>query len=108
APDKYLRLGVDGAEELVAGFPTTREELFKYRGIILGSMEANAFTADQLRMLGEYVDVRGGGLLMLGGPRAFSEGGWAGTPVADALPVVLERPARSLDTFPVARLRVRP
>ena len=29
---------------------------------------------------------------MLGGPRSFAEGGYAGTPVADALPVVLERP----------------
>ena len=32
SPDKYLRLGVDGPEELQNGFPTTREELFAYRG----------------------------------------------------------------------------
>jgi hypothetical protein len=35
------------------------------------------------------VDVRGGGLLLLGGPRAFAEGGYAGTPLADAMPVTL-------------------
>jgi uncharacterized membrane protein len=108
ADNKYLRLGVDSADQLVAGFPKTREELFAYRGIILGSVEAGAFTGDQLRMLGEFVERRGGGLLMLGGPRAFAEGGYAGTPVADALPVVIERPTRNLDTFPVARLKVRP
>jgi len=108
-PDKYLRIGVDNGDELVAGFPTTREELFKYRGVILGSMEASAFTPDQLRMLGDYVDVRGGGLLMLGGPKSFSEGGWAGTPVADALPVVLDQGAGVRGAqYPPAELVVRP
>ena len=59
-------------------------------------------------MIGEFVERRGGGLLMLGGARSFSEGGYAGTPVADALPVVVERVARSLDDLPVARLKIRP
>ncbi len=108
ADNKYLRLGVDGPDELQAAFPKTREELFAYRGLILGSVEAGAFTGDQLRMIGEFVERRGGGLLMLGGPRAFAEGGYAGTPVADALPVTIERPSRTLDTFPVTRLKVRP
>ncbi len=91
APDKYLRLGIDGPEELQNGFPATREELFGYRGIILGTVEASAFTPEQQRMLEDFVDVRGGGLLALGGPRSFSEGGWAGTPLADALPITLDR-----------------
>ena len=73
------------------GFPKTREELFAYRGLVLGSVEASAFTADQLRMIAEFVDVRGGGLLLLGGHRAFAEGGYAGTPVADVMPVMLGR-----------------
>ena len=59
-------------------------------------------------MIAEFVERRGGGLLMLGGARSFSEGGYAGTPVADALPVMLERVARSLDAWPVSRLKVRP
>ena len=92
APDKYLRLGVDHAEELVNGFPQTREELFNYRGIILGTVEASAFTPEQQRMLEDFVDIRGGGLLVLGGRRSFSEGGWLGTPLADALPVMLDKP----------------
>jgi uncharacterized membrane protein len=106
-PDKYLRLGVDGPEELQNGFPATREELFQYRGIILGSVEASAFTPEQQRMLEDFVDVRGGGLLALGGERAFSEGGWAGTPLADALPVVLDRASRG-PQYPPAELVVRP
>ena len=89
-----LRLGVDNADELVAGFPKTREELFSYRGLILGSIEAGAFTGDQLQMIADFVDRRGGGLLMLGGARSFSEGGYAGTAVADVLPLVLDPSTR--------------
>ncbi len=81
---------IDSGDELAAGFPKTRDELFSYRGLILGSIEASAFTGDQLRMISDFADRRGGGLLMIGGRRAFAEGGYAGTPVADALPVVLE------------------
>ena len=107
ADNKFLRLGVDGPDELVAGFPKTREELFAYRAIVLGSVEAAAFTGDQLQMIAEFVDRRGGGLLMLGGPRAFAEGGYAGTVVADVLPVILDRTqVQPKDT--VARLTVKP
>jgi uncharacterized membrane protein len=108
ADNKYLRLGVDDADHLLGGFPKTREELFAYRGLILGSIEAGAFTGDQLRMIADFVEKRGGGLLMLGGPRAFAEGSYTGTPVADVLPVVLERPAKALDAGQVARLKVHP
>ncbi len=107
APDKYLRLGVDGPEELAAGFPAERKELFMYRGIILGTVEAAAFTPEQQRMLEDFVDVRGGGLIALGGPRSFSEGGWAGTPLADALPVVLDRGSKG-PQYPPAEVVVRP
>ena len=107
ADNKYLRLGVDGPDELVAGFPKTREELFAYRALVIGSLEAAALTGDQLRMIAEFVDKRGGGLLMLGGPRAFAEGGYAGTAVADVLPVVLDRNAVQAKGT-VTRLNVKP
>ena len=89
AESKFLRLGVDDSLELVEGFPRTRTELFGYRGIILGSIEASFFTLDQLRMLADFVSERGGGLMMLGGRRAFAEGGYAGTPLSDVLPLTL-------------------
>ena len=95
AEDKYLRLDVGSPDELVGGFPKTREELFAYRAIILGSVEAASFSPDQLRMLADFVSKRGGGLLMLGGRRAFAEGGWAGTPVAEVLPVEFETGGRA-------------
>jgi uncharacterized membrane protein len=91
--NKYWRGDVDDGEELAGGFPRTREELYRYRGLILGSVEASSFGGDQLRMIADFVSQRGGGLLMLGGRSSFSEGGYGGTPVADALPVLLEGPA---------------
>ena len=106
ADNKYLRLDIDNADELVGGFPKTREELFSYRALVLGSIEAGAFTGDQLRMIAEFVDKRGGGLLVLGGGRSFAQGGWAGTPVADALPVVIERAPGGEP--PLMRLKVAP
>lgn len=104
AENKHLRLDIDAAGvELAAGFPKTREELFAYRGLVLGSIEASAFSADQLRMIAEFVDVRGGGLLFLGGPRAFAEGGFAGTPVEDVMPVIL---GKSTGAF--SQLKIQP
>ena len=107
AENKFLRLDVDDAEELRGGFPRTREELFQYSGLILGSVEASFFTHDQLRMIADFVSQRGGGLLMLGGRNAFAEGGYAGTPLADALPVVLE-PGGGEGEGPFAEVTVRP
>jgi uncharacterized membrane protein len=102
AKNKYLRLDVDDAEELAAGFPKTREELYQYRGLILGSVEASFFAGDQLRMMADFVSQRGGGLLMIGGALAFGEGGYAGTPLAEALPVVVEARAKEGPAEPQA------
>jgi uncharacterized membrane protein len=106
AERKFLRLDIDKAEDLAGGFPKTREELYAYRGIVLGSIEAAAFTPDQLRMMADFVSVRGGGLLALGGRLAFTEGGYVGTPVAEVLPVELEA-AKAPETF-LATLKIRP
>lgn len=89
ADRKFLRLNVDGPGELTDGFPATRGELYAYRAIIVGSIEASFFTHAQLAMLADYVSVRGGGLLFLGGRRSFGEGGYAGTPLAEVMPVIV-------------------
>ena len=90
ADEKFYARDVEDAEELAAGFPATREKLFSYRGLILGSVEASFFTRDQLRMISDFVSERGGGLLVLGGQRSLGPGGYAGTPLEDALPVVID------------------
>ena len=111
ADNKFLRLFGDAPadpDELLGGFPKTREELFSYRGLILGSVEAGAFTGDQLQMIADFVDRRGGGLLMLGGARSFGEGGYGGTPVADALPLAIDPRTRASDPADLARMQVAP
>ena len=90
AEGKFLRLWVDDEEELRNDFPKTREELFQYRALILGSIEASFFTHDQLDMIADFVSRRGGGLLFLGGRNAFAEGGYEGTRLAEVLPVFLD------------------
>jgi hypothetical protein len=107
ADRKFLRLGVRDSLELAEGFPSTRAELFAYRAVILGSIEAAFFTGDQLRMIGEFVSRRGGGLLALGGRNALAEGGFRGTPVAEVLPVALDGVPATADA-PVVEYAVRP
>jgi hypothetical protein len=108
ADGKFLRLGVNDSTELRDGFPTSRAELFGYRAVILGSVEASFFSLEQLRMLTEFVGERGGGLLALGGPLAFAEGGYAGTPLAEVLPVELGAAREAPESTPLATLRVTP
>lgn len=93
AENKFLRMDVDDGEELADGFPVTPEELSEYRALVIGSVEASFFTREQLRMIVDFVSNRGGSVLFLGGRRAFTEGGYAGTPIADLLPVHLESTA---------------
>ena len=108
AENKFMRLGVEDAEDLLGGFPRTREELFGYRAIILGGIEANYFTPDQLQMISDFVSERGGGLIMLGSHRSYAEGGYAGTPVADVLPVVLDESAADGESSFFVETDVRP
>jgi uncharacterized membrane protein len=88
--NKFYRQGIGSQQELVSGFPKTEDELFAYQGLILGSVEASFFTVEQMRNIESFVSRRGGGLLAIGGRLAFDGGKYRGTPVADALPVVLE------------------
>jgi uncharacterized membrane protein len=88
--NKFYRQGIGGEQELVNGFPRTEEELFAYDGLVLGSVEAGFFTADQLRNIEAFVARRGGGLLALGGRFSFDSGRYKGTPIDDLLPLALE------------------
>ena len=107
AQHKFLRLGVRDSLELLNGFPTRREELFRFRAVVLGSIESSYFTGEQLRMLSDFVSRRGGTLLALGGRSALAEGGFARTPMAEALPVTLTRAPADTGAPPV-ELALRP
>ncbi len=89
SPNKFYRQGIESAEQLEEGFPTTREELFAYDALIIGSVEAATLTPEQQAMIRDFVSERGGNLLMLGGLHGLGNGGWAQSAVADALPTRL-------------------
>jgi uncharacterized membrane protein len=89
AENKFYRLGVDDASELPRGLPATDEALFRYHAVVLGSVGDDLLDLRQQRRLQEYVARRGGGLVLLGGRRAFAEGGFSGGPLAALSPVVI-------------------
>ncbi len=86
-----IRLGTNEVE-LRDGFPKAADELYKYHAVIIDDLEASFFNPDQQALLRNFVSQRGGGLLMLGGPDSFFEGGYDKTPVGELLPVYLNRP----------------
>src|SRR5215204_4278424 len=87
--NKFYRQGIGNQVELATGFPKTEEELFSYHAMIIGSVEAGFFTADELRSIEAFVARRGGGLLAIGGRLAFDGGKYKGTTIDDLLPVSL-------------------
>ena len=87
AEGKFYRQGVEDSATLEKGFPSDKAELFEYKGLILGSIEASFFTFDQLRLISDFVGQRGGGFLMLGGRNSFGQGGFVNTPLEEVLPV---------------------
>ena len=103
-PNRYYRQGVTSGDELENGFPETAAELFAYDAVILGSLEAAALSTEQHEWLKEFVDRRGGSVLLLAGRDGLGDGGWGRVPLAQLLPAVLPGGA---DELWRARSRVR-
>jgi uncharacterized membrane protein len=87
--NKFYRQGIKDPQELADGFPMRPEDLFIYQGLIIGSVEAGYFSAAQQEFIREFVDRRGGGLLLLGGQFALADGGWNSSKLTDLLPTIL-------------------
>jgi uncharacterized membrane protein len=101
--NKFYRQGIDDEEMLAGEFPTTREELFGYKGLIFGSIESTFFSREQLQMVVDFVGNRGGGFLMTGGRNSFGGGRYDNTVIEDLLPVRIPPDDR---TPVVGRLRL--
>ena len=86
-----VRLNTRDKDELRAGFPKSAEELFQFDALVLDDIEVAFFNQDQLDLISRFVSERGGGLLMLGGQETFHAGDYDRSPVADVLPVYLDR-----------------
>jgi uncharacterized membrane protein len=107
ADGKFLRQGIESASTLEKGFPNDKAELFQYKAILIGSVEASFFTFDQLRMISDFVGQRGGGFMMLGGKNSFGQGNYINTPMEDLLPVSLGQNASAVQAFQDLEYTVR-
>jgi Mg-chelatase subunit ChlD len=85
--------------------PNDVGEWLSYQAVILDNLPSTDFSSDQLEALTALVREAGVGLVMLGGPDSFAAGGYAYTPLAEALPVDL-RVRKNLLTPPTAQLHV--
>ncbi len=109
ADGKFYRQGIEptATSTLEMGFPSEKAELFQYKALILGSVEASYFTYDQLRMISDFVSQRGGGFLMLGGKNSFGQGGYINTPLEDMLPIHLGQSPGEVPPFQDLEYRIR-
>ena len=83
--------GPDGAALDAAG-------LLTYASTVLVDVPAESLPAGRMLTLKSYVRDHGGGLLVVGGDRAFGPGGYARTPLEDMLPVRMDLRGKSLST----------
>lgn len=86
--------------------PATPAELFAYDAIVLSNAARAGFTDRQLAWIDRWVNERGGGVCMVGGPQSFASGGWRGTVLEKMLPVAMQPTGD--DWTASGRLVVRP
>ena len=72
--------------EYIERFPSRRDDAFQYDLVILGDVDAEFFTEQELELLEELIRDRGGSLLVLCGPM-HTPASFVGTPVESLLPV---------------------
>jgi uncharacterized membrane protein len=84
----FVQAAASRAPLLTSGFPARREDLFSYDAVVVANIGGDFFTRAQLASLADFVSVRGGGLLVLGG-LSFAGHSFIGTPIEPVLPVEL-------------------
>ena len=72
--------------EATGEFPADRDELFKYDIIWIGDISADMFLKEEMRWLSDFVEYRGGGLVLIDGQRKHLKS-LVATPMHSLLPV---------------------
>lgn len=86
-------LRVSGAEVRVAtpaALPADLAGIASYDAVVIADVPADALPPGAMPLLERYVRELGRGLVMTGGPDAFGPGGYADTPIEEALPVYMD------------------
>ena len=74
-----------------ANLPTTATELDAWDVVVLSDVNRSAIRAPAMSALSDWVEQRGGGLLVAGGESVFGEGGYRRSPIERLTPVTFER-----------------
>ena len=72
--------------------PDSLEELAGYDGIILSDVPAYQLTDRTMALIRDYVELLGGGFMMIGGTKSFGVGGYYRTPIEEILPIKMQAP----------------
>ena len=84
----YLQAPPARGIALLSGFPKDRRSLYAYDALVLGNLEGDFLSREQLTQASDFVAERGGGLLVFGA-LSFARGGFMGTALEEALPLEL-------------------
>ncbi|MHC2067701.1 hypothetical protein ACYFX5_09535 [Bremerella sp. T1] len=84
----------DQDETAEIAFPATREELFDYDVVILGDVNSAFLSREQLQNLQDFVQVKGGGLVFIGG-QFYLPWDYRSTPLDTLLPFSLDDARRA-------------
>jgi hypothetical protein len=96
---KFVRRALESSHDIKVDFvrmpprPADLAERFKpgkYAVYLLGDVDSTMFQGNDLTDLAECVN-RGAGLMMFGGFQSFGPGGYGNTPLANVLPVRMDR-----------------
>lgn len=72
--------------------PESLQQMAGYDGIILSDIPAHRLGEARMNAIRDYVEVLGGGFVMVGGMNSFGVGGYYRTPIEEVLPVKLKAP----------------
>lgn len=86
----YIQASRARSGALASGFPSEPAALFAYDAVILANVGGDQLSGAAMEAIREFVRRRGGGLLVMGA-QSFLGRGLVGTPVEDALPMLLNR-----------------
>jgi uncharacterized membrane protein len=91
----YIQASAARGAALVTGYPAKKEDLFTYDAIVLANVEGASLSMAQLEATREFVNRRGGGLLVLGA-HSFLQRGLGDTPLEELVPLDLSDRGRGV------------
>jgi len=91
----FVRMGVTEAGQLKLGFPKQAEELFEYSAIILDDLEPEFLSQADQSLIRQFVTLRGGSLLVLGGTESMRGKGFQDSILSQMLPFYGDETFRS-------------